>query len=892
MEHEAADWSQRVVSLAGVGTFVWSIREGEVVADALCSEVLGYTEGYVFSRRFSQFLELVHPDERLHFRARLLALRAGRSGQFQIDQRMRTRVGAWKWVNISCTVLRREEDGSPLSIVGALLDVTQRQAVVDELMHNQRVLSALVESIPGAIYQRTHDNIWTALYISERIIHISGYRASEFIEQRRSWTSLIFPEDRVRMTSAIDEAIDQNDEFEISYRVMTRSGDIRWVSDRGRAVRTGAVSQNLHIFGVLTDITEQKAQYEELELVRAVVENTKDGIIITEAEPFDLPGPKIVYVNPSQCKNSGYSRGEILGNTPRMFTGPNSSKETASTIRSGMEEWKSVNVELLNQRKDGSEYWADLSIVPVHDDNGFYTHWISVQRDVTGRKAQEELLKQQAQALLEAKEVAEAATRAKSDFLATMSHELRTPMNGVIGMTSMLRETNLDAEQRDYLETIRVSGEALLELISDILDYSKGEVNRIELEEHSFDLYATIEESFELVAPKARSKGVRLGYVLDAKIPTRLRGDATRLRQVIVNLLSNGVKFTEQGEVSLEVQISSRESDGEIELLFLVKDSGIGIPEDRMDRLFKPFSQVDSSITRRFGGTGLGLAICRDLVQRMHGEIGVESKPNEGSTFWFTTRLCAVEQVYTPLEKAVREVLKGKKVKIDCKWGLVSRFFREFVNSIGAEWVESPTEPIDIYLYDEAPQSKIDADCIREIQFFEGRETPDEGMFPLRWPIRRHIVCRSLLELLEYPLEQLEDEDDSLGSTQEVPTLRVLLVDDNPINQKVGTAMLRRLGLNSDLASNGEQALELLVQSNYDVVLMDMQMPVMDGLTATRKIRGLKTIQQPFIVAVTASTLEEERVNCMDAGMNGFVSKPVRIRNLKAVLEHCVSQSS
>ena len=661
MEVDRAEWSQNVIKLAGIGTFCWDIQNGEFGADERFWRLLGYDEGSVFTWRFSRFLEQVHPDERSYFRGRLLALRADREHTFSVDQRMRTRSGAWKWVNIRCAIYGRGPDILPTQALGVISDVSHRHALVDELVHAQITLSGLIQSIPGAVYQRSHDGPWTMLYLSDRIAEISGYQAAEFTEQRRSWGSVIAPQDLDTMLSTIEHTLEEGEQFEVKYRIQTLHGEERWVLDRGRAVRAPITRNILYLSGVITDVTAQHLQQEELELVRAVVEHTNDGVLITEAEPLDEPGPKIVYVNPSQRQNSGYSREEIIGRTPRIFTGPNSSTETSRQIREAMERWEPIQVEVLNYRKDGSEYWSDLSIVPVSNESGWYTHWVSVQRDITARKAQEMVLQKQAVELREAKEMAELATQAKSDFLATMSHELRTPMNGIIGMTSMLRETKLDEEQKEYMETIRFSGEALLELINDILDYSKGEAGRIELEEYSFDLIHLIEESFELVAPKARAKGVKLAYVLSADIRPNLRGDSSRLRQVIVNLLSNAVKFTEQGEVSMRITLEESFEEAEYLLRFEVKDSGIGIPKDRQSRLFKPFSQVDTSMTRRFGGTGLGLAICLDLVTLMQGEIGVESEAGQGSTFWFTVRLRSQAEEPSVMEEEARRLLRGKK---------------------------------------------------------------------------------------------------------------------------------------------------------------------------------------------------------------------------------------
>ena len=887
VERERPDWAERVIDLVGLGTFFWRIDDGEVVADSAACEILGYTEGYTFSRRFSKFLEHVHPEDRANFRARLLVLRVDRTKKFSVDQRMRTRSGAWKAVNVVCSVYTFNERGVPSTVLGVISDISSRQLVVDELVHSQLLFSALFHSVPGAIYQRTYDDgVWTMLYLSHHIKDITGYRTSAFTDQKRSWNSIIVEDDYHRMVEEIDAALEVGDDFEVQYRITTHEGKERWILDRGQATRSPTTRKIAHLSGVMTDITTQKAQFMELELVRTVVENTNDGVIITEAEPFDPPGPRIVYVNPSQCRNSGYSREEVLGKTPRMFTGPNSSKETSREIREAMERWEPVQTEVLNYRKDGSEYWADLSIVPVANKAGWYTHWISVQRDITARKAHESLLHSQAEALRTAKDAAEEATQVKSDFLATMSHEIRTPMSGVIGMTSMLRETELDSEQQDYVETIRFSSEALLELINDILDFSKGEAGRIELEEHRFDLIQAVEESLELVAPKARSKGLRLAYSVAHGVPQWVCGDSARFRQIVVNLVGNAVKFTEFGEVSLTVTLAERRGVHKNLIHFVVEDTGIGIPENRMSRLFQPFSQVDSSTTRRYGGTGLGLAICRDLTELMGGSIGVESQEGVGSSFWFNAVFETLESSFSAVELKAQQALANKRVRVDTSWKSARNFFRELVTRMGAVWVSDEDKVPDIYVFEGSPDESVDATHAWPLVFHENRVEPNPSGFAIRWPLRQHVALGRFLSLLGVEIDASAlDEDDTDGGLEHF-ALRIVFADDNPVNQKVVNAMLRRMGLKADSASNGQQVVELLMHSKYDVVLMDMQMPVMDGVTAAQKIRSKgSSIHQPVIIALTAGRAEEEREKCLQAGMNAFLSKPLRFQTLRTALE-------
>jgi PAS domain S-box-containing protein len=656
----------------------------------------------------------------------------------------------------------------------------------------------------------------------------------------------------------------------------------------------------LQLAGSMT-VDLRRAQ-EESHRLALVAGRTVNGVVLADRDW------RVQWINDGFTRLFGYTLDEVKARQPGSFlAGPETDPKAMEAMAQASAAGRPYIGELLNYAKDGAKVWVELEIQTLTDARGERTGYIALQLDITERKRQAELLRA-------AKDAAERANAAKGQFLAMMSHEIRTPMNGVIGMASLLLDSPLTPEQRETAATIRQSGEQLLTIINDILDFSKIESGRLELDHTEFALRDCLEGALDLLAASAADKRIDLLHEIAEGTPDIVRGDATRLRQVLVNLVGNAVKFTAQGEVSVAVRALAWHPSG-VDLHFAVRDTGIGILAEHMGRLFKPFSQVDASTTRRFGGTGLGLAICRRLVELMGGRISVESEAGHGSTFSFTIRLQEVPSGLPGTPPAARQSLHGRRVLIIEDNATSLRILSDMARNWGMETLPALTPElaltrlreagtVDVVIIDQQLPGTTGpalAQQIRELPGHSslpmvllsglGRRENTAGQFNavVTKPVKPSQLFNALVEIFWRTGGGVAEPEPRRASAPPLDPPhpgRLLLAEDNSVNQKISLHQLASLGCRADVAANGAEVLAALERQAYDVVLLDVHMPVLGGLEAARQIRRKfpEEATRPWLIALTANTMPGDREACLAAGMDDYLGKPIKLPELTAAL--------
>lgn len=756
---------------------------------------------------------------------------------------------------------------------------------ITELQREKQYNESLLEVSPAAIVAvDLNDNVASWNPAAEQLF---GYTREEAIG--RNIDDLVANDPSLHSEAVgINRDAESGRQIHMTTRRTRKDGSLVDVDILVAPISVGGEPVGLNaIYHDVSELQRQKRYFE------ALVLNDPVAVVIVGSDVT------VKLWNPAAERLFGYEKEEALGrNLDELIAFTDEVRAEAEAYSGDIVEGKVVHSITKRNRKDGSFVDVEVSAVSVTL-AGELLGYYAIYHDVTE--------------LQRAKREADAATEAKSAFLATMSHEIRTPMNAVIGMTGLLLDTELTAEQRDYAEIIRSSGDALLAIINDILDFSKIEAGKLELEQRPFELRECIEAALELIAMSASEKGLDLAYELDPRAPSRLVGDVTRLRQILINLLNNAIKFTEEGEVVLSVTVD----DPEGRLRFSVRDTGIGIAEDRVGDLFESFSQVDASTTRRYGGTGLGLAISKRLSELMGGTMWVESRAGEGAVFSFMIEAEPAPAVARAFEQGAAPQLEGKRVLVvddnatnrqillrqTESWGMRARD-TEFPSE-ALDWVLRG-DPFDVAILDmhmpEMDGLMLAAELrrLRDSRALPlvmltslGHRERNTGTVDFAAHLTKPIRPSQLFDVLmgvfgegtEHDVSPVEAVDVELA--RDLP-LRILIAEDNSVNQKLAVSLLKKIGYRADVAGNGVEALDALERQPYDVVLMDVQMPEMDGLEATRRIHERwPGAERPYVIAATANAMSDEKQACFVAGMDDYLSKPIRMNELVAALRRC-----
>ncbi|MBW7894290.1 MAG: PAS domain S-box protein [Opitutaceae bacterium] len=831
----------------------------------------------------------------------------GRDRRYLSELSLLAGLGITLLLGLSVHLARTARSGqrqAELSNLRLMAENEERRRIEARLKTSDERLRLALDSTQIGIFEW---NVTGAhVYYSPGLWSMLGYDHNRMPATVEAWQSLVHPDDLPVYRRRVDAQLQGMADFiEPEYRVRARGGDWRWVYTRSRVV-AAAAGKPTRIIGTVQDITARREAEQALRESQA--EARKLSLVASRTDnPVLIASPEgtIEWINESFTRVMEYTLPEVLGKSPAEFmVGPETNLRTVQRIRAAMARGQGLDTDVINYSKSGRKYHLHLEVQPIYNEAGRLENYIAILSDITVRVETEHQLRR-------AKSEADAASRAKSEFLASMSHEIRTPMNGVIGMTSLLMETPLNSEQRDFVNTIRNSGEALLTIINDILDFSKIESGKMELESMPFELSLCIEEAFDLFALQASAKKLELTYHIEPDVPAWIVGDVTRLRQIIVNLVNNAVKFTPSGSIALTARRIDGAAGKTHVLEFTVQDTGIGIPADRLDRLFKAFSQIDSSTTRKYGGTGLGLAITQRLCAMMGGGIRVESTPGKGSTFIFTIKVVAAgisAEAVVPLPPEPllagsvlcvedHPVTRRHLATIFQEWGLTCTFAADHGEAL--QLISAAGQPPSLLVLDgdetegsSAWEPFLAVKCARLLMLPFGQSAPagpeDGQPFGVVFkPIKGAAFLHTIAQLFN-PRAAKWDSAAGFGHrrslAEEIP-LDILVVEDNAVNQKVAVRFLERLGYTADAVSNGLEAVTTLESRHYHIVMMDLQMPVMDGFEASREIRRrLPAERQPRIIALTANAIQGDRELCLAAGMDDYISKPVKLHEITAAI--------
>jgi two-component system sensor histidine kinase/response regulator len=883
--------------------------EGNLLdANPATLQLLGYERKDIPSLNFDSLL-----DESGRERAIRELREFERSGLHKEGQEFRVRCKDASFVDLEIQVTAIPFAGTTRAILGVARNITQRKREQQALRESEQRFRTMADGCPTPIW--VSDCEGGNRFVNRTFNEFFG-TTYEQVEGAR-WRPLLHPDDEKRYVEGLWAALRDRAPYEAEVRVRRADGEWRWLACSS-APRWTTTGEFLGHVGLGLDITERKQAEEALrvseERFRQLAENIREVFWMTNPT-----GTEILYVSPGY-EQLHLRKCEDVYRNPMVWLEdivPEDREEALAIFQRQMH-GEDIESEFRIRTHYGEEKWVRSRAFPVRDGAGEIVRVVGIAEDITERKQAEISVRQ-------AKDAAEAASRSKSGFLTNMSHEIRTPMNGVIGMTGLLLETELTARQRKYAEIVRSSGEALLTVINDILDFSKVESHKLDLEIAPFNLRGVLEDATQLLRVKAQKKGLQLTYLIDPTTPLWLRGDAGRLKQILLNLGANAVKFTAQGQITIRAA-AQRDESPSVVIRFDVENNGIGIPAHRQGDIFSAFTRGDGSTTRKFGGMGLGLSICRQLVELLGGEIGVESEPGKGSWFWFTAvfqkeRDESAEaptpqpkgnfrdvRVLVVDEKASSRIQLGSMLRErGCRAGEAASAETALTLLRAAARDRDPYVVVflDFEMADRSSETlchRIHADpdlrgpvLVRLTSAVERSDSTWCGRLGVTTCLAKPIRQSQIDGTLAVALRPSPGNDPCAHCRPPAPSatglqrrgVRILVAEDDFCNQQVVLAILEKMGCRADAVANGVEALASLRSIPYDLVLMDCQMPEMDGYEAARRMRDPQSgvCTEIPIIALTAHAMKGDRERCLAAGMNDYIAKPIRHNALAAVLE-------
>jgi PAS domain S-box-containing protein len=871
----------------------------------------------------SDFFKYVHPDDQ-HIGAVSMQAAAAR-GESDSSFRYRIRLldGTLRHIKAYARTYL-DASSKPLRSLGVSWDITNEVVAAERLEQQAeeiRTVQRRLERASLSVHEGHWEIDWTAgkHWPSANYYALLGYRPDEIeLDTFEKLDAIVHPDDRERAHAVMDRHLaNGSSPHDLELRIAMKGGGYRWFRLRGNAERD-AQGRAVRMAGSIQDIQRQKVAEDALKDSQArfdrAVRGTQDGLWEGDIVSNNM------WISPRMHELLGFRQGELPDhlNVMRERMHPDDLMAADETLMNALQKGLPVDRELRLQKKDGTYRWFRVRGTPEFAPSGAVRYMSGSMQDVTDARAARD-------ALIEASEAAQAASRSKSAFIANVSHEIRTPMNGIIGMTSLLLDTSLDRPQREYADTIRASADALLTVINDILDFSKIEAGKLDIDSIEMELPGNVEDVGATLAFQAAAKGLELIVNVHPDVPSKVVGDPQRIRQCLINLIGNAIKFTRAGEIAVEVSRWGGPDDAPV-IRFEVRDTGIGVAPGAVDSLFQPFVQADVSTTRNFGGTGLGLSIVRRLVELMGGEVGVTSVVGEGSSFWFALPMQKVDAVdqapAAPAARAGRRVLVVDDNETNRRvlaTRLAHAGYEVALASSGREALVTlrlalaASRGFDLVLSDfQMPDmdgamlgERINADPAlsptRVVLLTSIDRQGDLARFAslgfagyLSKPIRARELLACLDKVFEHEAQAWHAQTHPIVTANSLTrdaadrpySGKVLLVEDNVVNQKVAQRFLERLGCEVTLAENGQEAIDAWKKGQFRLVLMDVQMPLMDGYTATRQIRDLERgrMRTP-IVALTANAMTGQLERCLQCGMDGLLTKPLEPERLEEVLD-------